>query len=431
MIQKQKLIASVSKKAKISIAKATAAYETILKESPSWKKQALKTVSATTEVAVAVPGKMKIKEVKVSKQKAVKTTNKVEKIKTVQVIKEVPVEVIKEVIKKVEVKVEVPVEVIKEVEIVKEVEVIKEVPVVVEKIKIKEVKVEKKVLVEVIKEITLIKEVVDEKEVNKWKAKSTSLEKAMAASTKQMADLKKSNDKKTLDLKKAYDKKIQDLNKKLAAKPKEVIKEIEVIKEVPVEIIKEVEVVKSIDFSTLEAMMKNLGTVEVSKTVIGETRTARESKVVERREIKEGTARTKVTGKSTTTTKKKSSSAKPKAKKVTAKKTAAKKPVAKKPVVKKTTATKAPVKKAAAKKDDLTKIEGIGPKISQLLIAGKITSFSALSKAKTNTLKAILDKAGPRFQMHNPGSWAQQAGLAASGKWKELEKLQDKLNGGK
>jgi len=33
--------------------------------------------------------------------------------------------------------------------------------------------------------------------------------------------------------------------------------------------------------------------------------------------------------------------------------------------------------------------------------------------------------------MHNPGSWPQQAGLAADGNWAALEKLQDELDGGK
>jgi len=33
--------------------------------------------------------------------------------------------------------------------------------------------------------------------------------------------------------------------------------------------------------------------------------------------------------------------------------------------------------------------------------------------------------------MHDPGSWPQQAGLAAEGKWDELQTLQDNLDGGK
>ena len=92
---------------------------------------------------------------------------------------------------------------------------------------------------------------------------------------------------------------------------------------------------------------------------------------------------------------------------------------------KKTTSSK------SGKADDLTKIEGIGPKIAGLLKDGGITSFAKLSKSNFAKIKKILVAAGPRYQMHDPASWPKQAGLAAAGKWKELEKLQDELDGGK
>jgi predicted flap endonuclease-1-like 5' DNA nuclease len=88
-------------------------------------------------------------------------------------------------------------------------------------------------------------------------------------------------------------------------------------------------------------------------------------------------------------------------------------------------------KVADAKPDDLTKIEGIGPKIASLLKADGIETFEKLSKSSEKTLKGILVKAGPRFQMHNPSTWANQAKIAAKGDWKALKKLQDELNGGK
>ena len=89
----------------------------------------------------------------------------------------------------------------------------------------------------------------------------------------------------------------------------------------------------------------------------------------------------------------------------------------------------APVKKTAT--DNLTKIEGIGPKIAGLLKAEKIVTFADLAKAKKATLQSILDAAGKRYQMHDPSTWAQQAKLAAKGDWATLTKLQDKLKGGK
>lgn len=85
----------------------------------------------------------------------------------------------------------------------------------------------------------------------------------------------------------------------------------------------------------------------------------------------------------------------------------------------------------APKADDLTKIEGIGKKIAELIVAEGITTFEALSKTSVKTLQAILDKAGKRFNIHNPATWAKQAKLAAAGSWDKLQKLQDELIAGK
>ena len=91
-------------------------------------------------------------------------------------------------------------------------------------------------------------------------------------------------------------------------------------------------------------------------------------------------------------------------------------------------ATAAPKTKSA---DKLTLIEGIGPKIAELLIADGIVTFADLAAAKVATIEAILEKAGTRFSMHKPTTWPEQAALARDGKMDELKVLQDKLNGGK
>jgi predicted flap endonuclease-1-like 5' DNA nuclease len=83
------------------------------------------------------------------------------------------------------------------------------------------------------------------------------------------------------------------------------------------------------------------------------------------------------------------------------------------------------------KKDDLTKIEGIGPKINELLNTAGIYTFAKLSSTKYEKLKNILEEAGERFRMHDPSTWPKQADMAAEGKWEELKKLQDELKGGK
>lgn len=83
------------------------------------------------------------------------------------------------------------------------------------------------------------------------------------------------------------------------------------------------------------------------------------------------------------------------------------------------------------KQDDLKIVEGIGPKIAGLLVDGGITTWAKLSETPTSKIQEILDAAGPRYKLANPGSWPRQAGLAAAGKWEELKKLQDELDGGK
>lgn len=86
---------------------------------------------------------------------------------------------------------------------------------------------------------------------------------------------------------------------------------------------------------------------------------------------------------------------------------------------------------APAKKDDLTKIEGIGKKIAELLRAAEIANFEDLAKAAPKKLRSILDAAGKKFNAHDPATWPKQAKLAAKGKWPELKKLQDELKRGK
>ncbi len=81
--------------------------------------------------------------------------------------------------------------------------------------------------------------------------------------------------------------------------------------------------------------------------------------------------------------------------------------------------------------DDLKKIEGIGPKISELLQNGGIKTFAQLADAEVGKLKEILEAAGSRYKMHDPTTWPQQSALAAAGKWDELKVLQDELQGGK
>jgi len=85
----------------------------------------------------------------------------------------------------------------------------------------------------------------------------------------------------------------------------------------------------------------------------------------------------------------------------------------------------------AAATDDLTKIEGVGPKIAELLNAGGITSFAQLASTPADQVKSILTAGGGSFAAHDPTTWPQQAQLAADGQWEQLQKWQDELDGGK
>lgn len=81
--------------------------------------------------------------------------------------------------------------------------------------------------------------------------------------------------------------------------------------------------------------------------------------------------------------------------------------------------------------DDLTIIEGIGPKANNLLHDAGINSYQDLAHADIKTLQSILNEAGPRFRLLTPDTWPQQASLAAEGDWEALNQLKDKLDGGK
>jgi large subunit ribosomal protein L27 len=83
------------------------------------------------------------------------------------------------------------------------------------------------------------------------------------------------------------------------------------------------------------------------------------------------------------------------------------------------------------KQDDLKLVEGIGPKIEELMHAAGITTWAQLAAAPNETLEAILDEAGPRFRIHDPATWGKQAAMADAAQWEELEAYQDHLKGGK
>ncbi|PQV51673.1 LSU ribosomal protein L21P [Jejuia pallidilutea] len=94
----------------------------------------------------------------------------------------------------------------------------------------------------------------------------------------------------------------------------------------------------------------------------------------------------------------------------------------------KAAAPKTASKKATDKADDLKKIEGIGPKIASTLVEAGIATFAELAKTDADKISEIIaDVRGN----HVTDTWPAQAKLAAEGKWDELKKWQDELDGGK
>lgn len=79
--------------------------------------------------------------------------------------------------------------------------------------------------------------------------------------------------------------------------------------------------------------------------------------------------------------------------------------------------------------EDLTIIEGIGPKIEDLLRANGIAGFLQLAQLNEHELLDLLDRGGPNFRYANPSSWARQAALVVENRWSELKQLQREISG--
>jgi predicted flap endonuclease-1-like 5' DNA nuclease len=84
---------------------------------------------------------------------------------------------------------------------------------------------------------------------------------------------------------------------------------------------------------------------------------------------------------------------------------------------------------APAEPDDLKILEGVGPKVAAILNENGITTFAQLADTSVEKLDQILD--ANNLHMLHPGSWPQQARLAADGDWEAFEKLTEELHGGR
>jgi len=91
----------------------------------------------------------------------------------------------------------------------------------------------------------------------------------------------------------------------------------------------------------------------------------------------------------------------------------------------------APAKPAASSKpDNLTRLEGIGPKIAEALVSAGLDTFQKVADASQDDFKAALEAAGMSFAP-SAESWSEQASYAAKGDWDGLDALQAKLVSGR
>ena len=82
-------------------------------------------------------------------------------------------------------------------------------------------------------------------------------------------------------------------------------------------------------------------------------------------------------------------------------------------------------------RDDLTVIDGIGPKIADLCAGIGIQTWHDLAQTEVSLLRTMLDDAGPRFKSHDPTTWPEQAGALAAGRWAEFAALTARPDGGR
>lgn len=209
----------------------------------------------------------------------------------------------------------------------------------------------------------------------------------------------------------------------------EVIKEIEVIKEVPIEVVKEVEVIREVEVVKEVPIIQEVEVIrEVPVEVVKEVEVPkiveiikevpveiiREVEVIKQVEV----IREKAVGPRPLTSSEEDSV-----------------PADDDPRVDSRKPTDSGVLTnliGETKEDNLRLIEGIGPKIESILKKAGLRTWRILSQMTAEEIREILlTEGGERYKVHDPSSWPQQALLAADGKFDELKAYQKGLDGGK
>ena len=87
---------------------------------------------------------------------------------------------------------------------------------------------------------------------------------------------------------------------------------------------------------------------------------------------------------------------------------------------------------AALKPDNLQVVEGIGPKMNEVLKKHGVHTWAELGSSNFDALRGILDKENPkRYRIIDPTTWPAQAKLANDGEWDKLIAMQKQLDTGR
>jgi len=78
--------------------------------------------------------------------------------------------------------------------------------------------------------------------------------------------------------------------------------------------------------------------------------------------------------------------------------------------------------------DDFSYLDGVGPKISATLRSAGVKTFAKLAAKEVDDIREILVAENPSLlRLSDPSTWPEQAGMAAEGRWEDLEALQEGL----
>ncbi len=77
---------------------------------------------------------------------------------------------------------------------------------------------------------------------------------------------------------------------------------------------------------------------------------------------------------------------------------------------------------------NLQVIEGIGPKIEEVLKANGVNSWEDIASQSEEELRAVLAEGGDAYRIHNPSTWPKQAQMAINGEWEKLIEYQKGLD---